>query len=272
LIGASLGAAGRRAGVLAQVVGVGRDPANLQTALGAGCVDAFSTDLEASLNGAGLVVLAVPVTTALSLLPAVVAHTGDVCVVTDVGSVKGPVCAAAARAGAEARFVGAHPMAGSTRSGAAYADADLFVGKVAVLTPMAHTSADSIATVEALWNAVGSRVVTMDSAEHDRTVALSSHLPQMLAYCLADTAARCSHRERLDDLIAGGFKLASRLATSDTAMWSSIAELNASAIVEAMDEFSQSWARLREAIAAGDAQAIESILDEARNLRESLDK
>ncbi len=272
LIGASLASAAKQAGVFARVSGVGRSEANLQAALSAGHVDVVTTRLDEALDGADLVVLAVPVDTAVALLPEVVEATGESCLLTDVGSVKTPICEAAVAAGAAARFVGAHPMAGGTDSGAVHADPDLFRGRVAVVTPTPETDAAGIEVVERLWQALGSRVVTMGSREHDATVAVTSHLPQLLATCLAETATRCDDRGHLEELIAGGFRDTSRLAASDVAMWASIVDLNSEAIVEAMDAFTAGWERLRAAIEAGDAAAVESILTAGCSMRESIGK
>jgi prephenate dehydrogenase len=264
LIGASLAAAGRRAGALGRVVGVGRTRANLEAALASGCVDAISSDPADAIAGADLVVIAAPVDTSLDLLDLVADHARPGCVVTDVGSVKAPICERAVARGLDARFVGAHPMAGGTETGAAAADADLYRGRVVVLTPGAGTEAGAVSRIHDLWVAVGARVIELDARIHDRVVALSSHLPQMAAFALCATAERSADQALLIELSGNGFRDTTRLARSDHEMWSSIADLNRDALLEAMDRFSSLWAELRGAIARSDGAGVRRIMEQAR--------
>jgi len=272
LIGGSLAASGRRAGALEHVVGVGRGRDNLDHARAAGLVDETSTDLAGSLDGADLVVLAAPVDACCELLETVATHTGERCVVTDVGSVKVPLVERATALGIASRFVAAHPMAGGVDTGAAAARADLFDERVVVLTPNPATAAEAVGLVRRLWEACGARVVEMDAAAHDAAVAVTSHLPQMLAFCLSAAAGRDAARgEHLEELVGAGFKDTARLARSDAAMWAAIARLNGGSILAAMDRFSAVWQELRAAIEAGDEQALRVVMSEAAAFKSRVD-
>lgn len=268
LIGASLAAAGRRAGVIGCAVGVGRGRGNLEAALRSGFVDEISQEPETSLADADLTIIAAPVDTSLDLLDAVARHAPNECIVTDVGSVKQPICERATALGLAARFVGGHPMAGSAASGAAAADAELFRGRVVVLTPTSATDPAAMRRVRTLWDAVGADVVDLDPALHDRIVATSSHLPQMVAFALCATAGRSADDALLRRLTGSGFRDTTRLALSDHDMWAAIADLNRDALLEAMDAFSALWRELRDAVDRRDSESLHAVMELARRYKE----
>jgi prephenate dehydrogenase len=269
LIGTSLAAAGRRAGALKWVVGVGRNRPNLELALSRGAVDEISQDAAAALAGADLVVLAAPADACVDLVATVARHAPPGCLVTDVASVKVPLCQAAERAGLARRFVGGHPIAGSESSGAGAADPDLFRGRVVVLTPEAAPET-AVARVRALWEQVGGAVVTMDARLHDEAVAASSHLPHMLAFALCATLGRDSDVETIKRLAGSGLRDMTRLGASDPAMWRAIVALNREPLRAACDRFTVLWSELRDAIAQGDAKDLERLMDEARDFRRGM--
>jgi prephenate dehydrogenase len=269
-IGASFAAALRRAGELDRVVGVGRGRANLETARAAGVVDEIGHDVAAAVATADLVVLAAPVDACVALLGEVASASPSTCVVTDVASVKGPLVAEAERVGLGERFVGAHPMAGGTATGAGAADAGLFVGKLVVLTPTQRTRKGAVASIRGLWEATGATVVDMDAAAHDAVVARASHLPQMLVFALCGALAREADVEAIRRLAGSGLRDTTRLATSDAVMWTAIARANRAEILAAMDRFARVWDELRAAVDAGDAGALGRLMEEARTFKESL--
>jgi len=262
LIGGSVAIAGKRAGSLGQVVGVGRSRANLDAALQAGIVDSITQDLRSALVAADLVVLAAPVDACLGLLSEVAAAAPAQALITDVGSVKQPICRVAVELGLQRRFVGVHPMAGGTSSGAQHASAELFADALVVVTPESADDA-CVARVVDLWHSVGARTLTLDADSHDRNVALVSHLTQMLAFALPATAAASADPELAAQLAAAGFRDTARLATSDAAMWQAIAALNRDQLVLAMDGFSEVWLRLRAAVAKGDAAEMGAVISAA---------
>jgi prephenate dehydrogenase len=272
LIGGSLAGAARRAGVVARVTGVGRSRANLDTAVAGKLVDAATTDLEAAVADADLVVLAAAPEASVDLLDRVSAAAPKSCVITDVVSVKQPICQAAERLGVADRFVGGHPMAGGTATGAAAADTGLFRGRVTVVTPVHSTGKRARDLVVSLWRAVGASVIELDAARHDRVVAVTSHLPQMLAFALCALAGGNEDADAVRKLVGAGFRDTVRLAASDVDLWSEIARANSREIVAAMDAFTALWTELREGIARGDDPAVRRTMLEASRFKRQLDE
>jgi prephenate dehydrogenase len=271
LIGGSLAAAGRRAGALGRVVGVGRSRANLDVALERGLVDEVTTDAAAAMREADLVVLAAPVEASIGLLGTAADATSPDCVVTDVCSVKLPLCERAAQLGIEERFVGAHPMAGSHRSGAAGADPDLYRDRVTVVVESVGTREDARALVSALWRAVGSSVLEIGAAAHDRVTAITSHLPQMVAFALAAAVGRSPEQDLVRTLTGSGLRDTTRLAASEHAMWTSIARANQASLVAALGSFSAVWTELTAAVAAGDEGAMLRVMGAAQDARAAME-
>jgi prephenate dehydrogenase len=271
LIGGSLAAAGRRAGALGRVIGVGRSRANLDVALERGIVDEVTTDVAAAMREADLVVLAAPVDTCVELLATAASETSQTCVVTDVCSVKLPLCERAAQVGIEARFVGAHPMAGSHRSGAAGADPDLFRDRVTVVVESGRAQHDAHVLVTALWRAVGSSVLEIGAEAHDRVTAMTSHLPQMVVFALAAAVGRSPEQGLVRALTGPGLRDTTRLAASEHAMWTSIARANRMSLLVAFDTFSEAWTELRAAVAAGDEAAMMRVMGAARDARAAME-
>jgi prephenate dehydrogenase len=270
LIGASFAAAGRDAGLWRESVGIGRNAANLDRAVADGWIDEGTTDLEYALRDASLVVLAAPVDSCVDLLPAVAEQAAPDALVTDVGSVKVPVVEAAARAGVGKRFVGAHPMAGGTATGAAAADPALFRGCVVAVTPGATSSADRIDAVERLWSAVGAEPLRMSAADHDRSVAATSHLAQIVAFALAAGIGRDADVSELERLAGNGLRDTTRIAASDASVWEPILRLNRANILAVLDGFDEAWSELRRAIEAGDKDALFRVVADAHALRRKL--
>ncbi|MFP6625901.1 MAG: prephenate dehydrogenase/arogenate dehydrogenase family protein [Deltaproteobacteria bacterium] len=265
-IGASLAAAGRRSGALGRVCGVGRNPANLARAMELGLVDRVGSDLEEAVADADLVVVAAPVQASLDLLSRAAAASPRGCVLSDVGSVKGPVLEAAEAVGVGHRFVGAHPIAGGTGRGSAAADPLLFKDRTVVLTPGAATDGQAVERIVGLWEACGARVVKMTAADHDAGVALSSHLPQMAAFALCALAGS-SGLDALTDLCGSGFRDTTRIADSDGQMWLEIASANRGELVAIMKEFELLWAEMTRAVEDADGEGLGEIIDRARSFR-----
>ena len=192
LIGGSLARALRDAGHVREVIGYGRGLANLQRAVELGVADRVETSLSAAVRDADMVVLATPVGSMAEILSAIAPYLARDAVVTDVGSVKGTIAAAARTALGEklTGFVPGHPIAGTERTGVEASFSSLFVGRRVVLTPLPETSAEAVARVRAMWQAAGAEVVSMSVEHHDAVLAATSHLPHLLAYALVDMLAR----------------------------------------------------------------------------------
>lgn len=261
LIGGSLALAARAAGLIGEVVGLGRSAANLDVARQRGIIDRAVQD-PAAIGPVDLVVLAVPVRSTARMAAALLPHLRPGTVVTDVGSVKGEVVAQCEAALPTDRpFVGGHPIAGSERAGAAAADAGLFRGAPCVLTPTARTDATALAAVRALWEGVGARVSEMTPAAHDRALAWVSHLPHVVAYALVGALAGADGQ--LAALAGGSWRDATRVAASPAELWRDIFLANREAVLAATDAFGAEVARLRAALAAGDEPALLALLERA---------
>jgi prephenate dehydrogenase len=223
LLGGSLAKAVRAQRLAREIVGVGRDLGRLGPALRDGVLDRATTDVAAGVAGADRIVLAAPVLTNEVLLGDVWRAVPPGAVLTDVGSTKQRIVAAAGRLAAtrgDVHFVGSHPMAGSEKSGYAVARPDLFQGATVVVTPTEATEPAVAKSVAELWAALGARVVVLDPATHDRAVAAISHLPHVAAWALVD-AVGCFEPDALA-IAARGFKDTTRIAASDPDVWREI--------------------------------------------------
>jgi prephenate dehydrogenase len=267
LLGGSIARAARARGVAAEIVAIGRTPVTLERARAAGVVDRATGDLAAGVRGASLVILCAPVGVLPDLVRAAWPYLDAGAVLTDVGSVKAAVVAAAeacpARAGVA--FVGSHPMAGSERSGFEAARADLFEGRLALLTPTGRTPAEAIARATAFWEALGSQVRQLSPEAHDRAVATVSHLVHLAAYGLVAGADE-------DALaVAGpGFHDTTRVAASAEALWTDILRENREPVLAALERYRALLGRWESWLRAGDWEALEAALGQARRSREKL--
>jgi prephenate dehydrogenase len=270
LIGGSLALASRNARLVGTVTGVGRSAASLEAALARGLVDRVTDDLADGVAGADLVVLAVPVHEIVRLLPNVARLVGSACLVTDVGSVKGPILLAGDAAFPDGRFVAGHPIAGREQSGPAAARADLYQGANWILTPGARTRPDALERVGALCRAAGANVLRMDAAWHDEVFATVSHLPHLVAYALMDTVLATERGGERLRFSAGGLRDFTRVAGSDPVMWRDIFLMNRGPVLAVLAEYQQALDRLAAAIRNGDGKALTDRLLKARAAREEL--
>ena len=270
LIGGSLALAVRKAGLVETVVGVDADPAHREVVLATGMVDRATGELTADLARADLVVLAVPVAEIVALLPEVARHTKDGCLITDVGSVKGPILTAGDAAFPDGRFVAGHPIAGRERSGPAAACSDLFEGANWIVTPSPLTTASAVDRVAALWRGVGATVVTMDAGWHDEVFAAVSHLPHLVAYALMDAVLGMARGEERLKFAAGGLRDFTRVAASHPTMWRDIFLMNRDPILRVLAAYREALAGLEVAIRDGNGDALIARLARARVAREEI--
>jgi prephenate dehydrogenase len=274
LIGGSLALAARAAGLVGEVVGVGRSEANLRVARERGIVDLVVTDPGEAVAGAAAVVLAAPVGACAALAERFRPYAAADTVLTDVGSVKANlVPALEARWREPGLVVGGHPIAGSEAAGAAAARADLFRGRLCVLTPTPRTRPEALARVRALWEGVGARVEEMSPNVHDEILARVSHLPHLVAYALVDALAnaRVDGRPVLP-YAAGGLRDTTRIAGSLAELWRDIVLANAGPLRAALAEFRAVLDRFEGLVAAGDAAGLTAALEAARTVRRRLDE
>jgi len=276
LIGASCALALRAAGAVREVVGVGRSQPNLDDALARRAVDRahrLDTAWTAELTDADIVLVAAPVGQYAGLFTAIAPHLGAGSVITDAGSTKGDVVAAARAAlGARmSRFVAGHPIAGSDRSGASAAVATLFDGRNVVLTPVAETLADATARVAAMWTACGARVRTLTPDDHDRIFAAVSHLPHLAAFALVAELAARPDAAALLALAGGGFRDFTRIAASSPEMWRDIALANRGALRDELARFRTALDSVDRSLAEGDGAALEALFERAAVARRRWD-
>ena len=270
LIGGSLARALKRASLCASVIGYGRRDAALRQAVRDGVIDHYSLDVREAVEGADAVVLATPLSTTESLMRAMNEGLKPGCIITDVGSAKGVVVAAARNALADRLpfFVPAHPIAGTERSGVEASFAELFEDHVVIITPLAETDRDAGEKVAMMWRGTGARVVELDVERHDEVLAATSHLPHVLVYTLIDCLARMQDKQEIFDYAAGGFADFTRVASSSPEMWRDICLANSASLLAVLDRFEQHLERARQAIAAGDGERLAEIFSRAKRARD----
>jgi prephenate dehydrogenase len=266
LIGGSLALAARAAGLVGEVVGLGRGEANLRLAQQRGIVDRYSREPLVAARGADLLLLAVPVRAMAGVTQACAPALAPAAVVSDVGSVKAAVIREVeAVLPAGCSFVGAHPIAGTEASGAAAADAALFHGARCIITPGPRTNVAAAAKIRALWEGVGMQVSEMDAARHDDLLAWISHLPHALAFSAVTTVLDVD--PTLFDLAGGSFRDLTRVAASPVELWRDVFLANASRVDAAIVRFVQTLEELRRAIRRGDEAQVTAMLTRAQAAR-----
>lgn len=271
--GGSIALAARRFGGIGAVTGFDLDPDVRSRARMLGLVDEMAETLTEAVADADLVILCVPV----GVMSIVMAEMGPAlnaeAVVTDVGSVKAPV-----QRDAEAslpypqRFVAGHPVAGTEQSGPDSALAELFVGRWTILTPAETTDTDAVEKVSALWRRFGARIDTMDAAHHDMVLAITSHIPHLIAYNIVGTAAHLEEvtQSEVIKFSAGGFRDFTRIAASDPTMWRDVFLSNREAVLEMLARFSEDLTALQRMIRFGDGPALFDLFTRTRSIRRGI--
>ncbi len=269
LIGGSFSLALKQKHAVAHVVGVGRSRANLLAAKRLGVIDEIAVDAQAAVKDADWILLAVPLGQTATVLKTIAPHLPPHAIVTDAGSTKRDVIAHARRILGDAfpRFVPAHPIAGTEKSGATAAFPELFQNRTLILTPEADTDARALKQVAAAWKLAGMRIINMNAAEHDRALALVSHLPHMAAFALVDQIASYTDAPMLFKHCGGGFRDTTRIASSSPEMWRDISIANRDALLIAMDDYLHELRELRGFIKSGNGAALEQRFAAARTAR-----
>ena len=260
LIGTSVGLAAKQTGV-AHVAGFDPDSQALRVALKRGAVDLAARAPAEAVAGAELVIVAAPVADLPARVLEVLELVGEDCAVSDVGSTKSAVCAAAAD---DNRFIGGHPVCGSETSGPEYASADIFAGATWFLTPQAGTDPDRYRMLHGFVASLGALPVAIDAAAHDRLVALTSHLPHALSNLLVNQAGstRVEGHEPLASA-GGSLRDMTRVAGANPRIWVDIFLENAAPLREALAEHRRLIEQLEEALASGDARFVRHWIVEA---------
>ncbi len=266
LIGGSIGLAAKRRGVAARVVGVGRRAESLEQSRRLGIIDEAHLQLADAARTADVMIFCTPVQTIAAQVVEAAHHCRPETLLTDAGSAKRAILAELdGRLPASVRFVGCHPLAGSEKRGPEHADADLFEGRLTILTPGPRTDPKAVEQVAAFWKAFGSSVRIMTAEEHDRALALTSHLPHLLASALAGSLPADWF-----ELTATGFRDTTRIAAGDPALWTGIFLQNKQELLAALERLSGRLHGFREALAAGDEAALMDLLQQAKRVRDAL--
>jgi prephenate dehydrogenase len=269
LIGGSFALALKKAGAVEQVVGVGRTAASLARARELGIIDRTGRSVEDAVRDADLVLIAAPVAQTEAILAAIEPHLQPGTVVTDAGSTKTDVAAAARKALGKkiAQFVPGHPIAGRELNGPDAAIADLYIGKKVVLAALPENAPGDIARVAEAWRQCGAVIHRLTPENHDSIFAAVSHLPHLLAYALVDDIARKPHADLLFQYAASGFRDFTRIAGSSPEMWRDITLANRTALLAELDSYMAQLTQLRSLLVAGDGPAIEVVYANAQHAR-----
>jgi prephenate dehydrogenase len=269
LIGGSFALALKKAGLVRQVVGVGRSRRNLNDALRLGVIDLALTDAAAAVVDADLVLVGAPVGQMPAIFARIAPALSPQTVVTDAGSTKQDVISAARRhLGAHfPMFVPAHPIAGTEHSGAAAAFPELFRDRNLILLPQPETRAPALRLVKTAWQACGARIVKLEAAEHDEIFGAVSHLPHVIAFALMNQLGRRRDAKRLLGFSGGGLRDTVRIAGSSPEMWRDICIANRNALLPLLEGSIAELEAARDALAHGDGDALEAMFRGGREAR-----
>ena len=273
LIGASLGLALKGAGVVREVIGVGRSSANLDQAKKMGAIDRVA-DLAEAVQSSQWIVLCVPVAQMRAIFTQLEPHLGSNTLITDAGSTKSDVILAAKEVLGKkvCQFIPAHPIAGGAQHGAAAARADLFQGKQTIICQLQENSAADVALVEEFWKALGSNIKRISAVQHDAIYAAVSHLPHILSYALMASVLNSEDAEQKLGHAGAGFRDFTRIAASSPEMWRDICIANKQAILKELDQYLNITQRLREMIAKEDTDGLEKVFQKASQARQQWDE
>jgi len=270
LIGGSFALAAREAGLVGHVTGVARSEATRRGALDIGAADEATADAAEAVARADLVYLAAPVKSICEALGTLGPHLQPGALVTDAGSAKVAIVEAAQALPAEVTFIGGHPMAGSEQAGIAAARADLFAGCNYFLTPEAQTRPEALKKLENLISGLGAQPMVVDAARHDRLVAITSHLPHLLAWALCAVAGESGDPAELAPFVAGAWRDTTRIAGSSPELWAEIFRANAGNLAALVERFAEELREAEEALAGGAGGRLVELLAAAREIRERI--
>lgn len=270
LIGSSLARALTEQKLADEIIGGDADKSVCDEALSLGVVSKAYTDLATAVNGADLVVLAVPVGANAQVAEAIGPALAEGAIITDVGSVKQAVLdAVKPHLPAHVHFVPGHPIAGTEHSGPAAGFASLFEGRYWLLTPETDANPEAVEQLSEALKQCGALVETMAPSHHDRVLAITSHLPHLIAYTIVGTATDLQD-ETKDEVIrysASGFRDFTRIAASDPIMWRDVFLNNREAVLEILQRFSEDLTALQRAIRWGEGETLQKRFEETREIR-----
>ena len=266
LIGGSIGLAAKRRGVAQHIVGAGRRQASLNRALAQGAIDEGSLDIAAAIRSAEIAVFCTPVDGIAEQILAAAPACSPGTLLTDAGSTKAEIVRRIeGRLAKDIVYVGSHPLAGSEKRGPDHADADLFQDRLTIVTRTPATDPSAVERTAAFWQALGSRVQVMSPEEHDQALAVTSHLPHLLAAALAGILP-----PELRELAASGFRDTTRVAAGDPILWSGVFAQNRLAVLDALDRLEVRLSQFRDALLVQNWSAVGELLAQAKKVRDAL--
>jgi cyclohexadieny/prephenate dehydrogenase len=273
LIGSSIARAARAQGVVRSIVATARSPATRRRVIELGIADQVVDTNAAAAAGADLVIVCIPVGQCGAVAREIAGHLKPGAVVSDVGSVKADIIRdMAPHLPKGVHFVPAHPVAGTEHSGPDAGFAELFNGRWCILTPPPATETGAVDRLSAFWRALGAKVAVMSAEHHDLVLAITSHVPHLIAYTIVGTADELSAVTRSEVLqySAGGFRDFTRIAASDPTMWRDIFLSNKAAVMEMLGRFNADLSRLTRAIEEGDGTALFDLFTRTRAIRRGI--
>lgn len=272
-IGSSIIRGMQKKGLAKCIVGHARSADTRAVALDIGLVEAVYEKPEDAVAGADLIILCAPISACGPLAEAIKSNIAPGAIVTDVGSVKGAIIRdVGPHVPKHAHFVPGHPIAGTEQSGPRSGFAELFENRWFILTPLPDTDPTALNKLENFWKALGSKVEIMTHAHHDLVLAMTSHLPHLIAYNSVSTAAHLEEvtQSEVIKYSAGGFRDLTRIAASDPTMWRDIFLNNKDAVLEMLGRYSEEMSVLQRAIRGGDGDKLFEIFTRAREIRRGI--
>ena len=273
LIGGSIGLAIKRSNISNQITGYARSNSTLERAIELGLVDSVKDNLKDAVNNSDVVILATPLSTFRELVEEMSPFLKKGCIITDTGSAKLTVIEDLKDIlpnGVE--FVPGHPIAGTEESGPDAGFAELFDNRWCILTPTEDNSSNAVDLVKDFWESIGSKVEIMDPMHHDKVLAITSHIPHLIAFNIVGTANNLANvtEKEVVKYSAGGFRDFTRIAASDPKMWSDIFTYNSDAVLEMLDLFSNDLAKLKAAVIKKDSDLLFSNFEKTREVRKNI--
>jgi len=273
LIGSSIARAARAQGVVREIVATARSAATRRRVAELGLADRVVDTNAAAVDGADLVIVCIPVGACGAVAAKIGPHLKHGATVSDAGSVKAAVLRdMAPHLPDGVHFVPAHPVAGTEHSGPDAGFASLFVGRWCILTPPEEADPAAVERLAAFWRALGANVESMPAVHHDLVLAITSHLPHLIAYTIVGTADELAEVTRSEVLkfSAGGFRDFTRIAASDPTMWRDVFLANKDAVLEMLGTFNEDLSRLTRAIRRGDGEALFDHFTRTRAIRRGI--
>lgn len=269
LIGGSLAKALKKEKFVKTVIGFSRNEENLKIAKKLKVIDDYSLNIEEALKGANIVLIATPVNSFKNIFELIKPHLTQEMIISDVGSTKGSIFKVAKQVFncVPTNFIGAHPIAGKEKNSVVESEETLFKNKRVIITPIENSDKKALEIVKNMWQQTGALIETMSIAKHDEVLAMTSHLPHILAYALVDDFIE-NHPQAFK-WTAGGFKDFSRIASSNPVMWRDICLNNSTEIIKQVEQYKKTLDKLVLLIKNNEKEALEKTFSNAKAQRDN---